>query len=245
MRTVVIGDLHGRSTWKLITYIENPDRVIFIGDYFDSFEIPGKEQVRNFLDILDYKDDNSKTEVILLVGNHDLHYFPEIGQNGTGGYQIRMAPTINEIIDSNRSNLQAAYQMGDFLFTHAGVSVEYMNNNFGTTNGWRPETVAMKLNELLKYQPRRLDFDKNGSDPTGNDEFQSPLWIRPGALMSANWRTDLEDQFIQVFGHTSTMNVKSWPIKSNDKRYYCVDTMDYTGEYLVIEDGEVIIKSLK
>ena len=31
MKTVVLGDTHGRSFWKLITHKENPDRVIFIG----------------------------------------------------------------------------------------------------------------------------------------------------------------------------------------------------------------------
>lgn len=56
MKTVVIGDIHGRSIWKLIVNIENPDRIIFIGDYFDSFNIKGEEQLNNFLDIIEYKN---------------------------------------------------------------------------------------------------------------------------------------------------------------------------------------------
>ena len=45
MKTLVLGDTHGRSFWKLAINIENPDRVIFIGDYFDSFDIKGEEQM--------------------------------------------------------------------------------------------------------------------------------------------------------------------------------------------------------
>ena len=56
MKTVVIGDVHGRSLWKLIVNQENPDRVIFIGDYFDSFEISGVEQIQNFKEIIEYKE---------------------------------------------------------------------------------------------------------------------------------------------------------------------------------------------
>ena len=40
MKTIVIGDIHGRTIWKQIV-IENPDfdKLVFIGDYFDSFDI--------------------------------------------------------------------------------------------------------------------------------------------------------------------------------------------------------------
>jgi len=48
MRTIFLGDTHGRPTWKDIITKENPDRVVFIGDYFDSFDIGGAEQIHNF-----------------------------------------------------------------------------------------------------------------------------------------------------------------------------------------------------
>ena len=110
MKTVVIGDVHGRSLWKLIVNQENPDRVIFIGDYFDSFNIKGEEQLNNFLDIIEYKKSSGK-EVIMLIGNHDFHYFPEVGNTGTSGYQSIFKHQIEPTIDNNREHLQMAYQM--------------------------------------------------------------------------------------------------------------------------------------
>ena len=40
-KLVAIGDVHGRNTWKQIVEQEQPDTVVFVGDYFDSFDIPG------------------------------------------------------------------------------------------------------------------------------------------------------------------------------------------------------------
>ena len=52
-RTVILGDSHGRNLWKQIVEAEtDADRIIFLGDYFDSFDIPGVVQLQNFLDIV-------------------------------------------------------------------------------------------------------------------------------------------------------------------------------------------------
>lgn len=233
MKTVVIGDIHGRSIWKLIINIENPDRVIFIGDYFDSFDVKTGDQLGNFLDILEYKKSSGK-EVIMLIGNHDHHYFPEIGDAGTSGYQHVGKYQIESVIDLAREQLQIAYQMDEFLFSHAGVSSVFMDEAFGL-NGWKPETIVEDLNEMFKYKPGIFSF--NGLDPYGDDEFQTPLWIRPRSLMKAN-RNTLRTRFIQVVGHTQ---VKSLDLVGAEKtfgnRYYLIDCLGTSGEYLIIEDG--------
>ena len=237
MKTVVIGDIHGRSTWKLITHLENPDRVIFIGDYFDSFDISGVEQIQNFKEIIEYKKTSGK-EVILLIGNHDHHYYPEIGNTGTSGYQKGIAPNIIQVIDENRKHLQIAYQMDEFLFSHAGVSSVFMDEVFGP-NGWEVETITDQLNEMFMYRPGVFLF--NGLDPYGDDEYQTPIWIRPRSLMKAN-RNTLRTRFIQVVGHTQ---VKKLDLVGAEKaaggRYYLIDCLGTSGEYLVIQDGDLIV----
>ena len=153
MKTVVIGDVHGRSLWKLIVNQENPDRVIFIGDYFDSFNISLSEQLANFLDIVEYKKSSGK-EVVMLIGNHDHHYFPEIGDTGTSGYQRVGRYQIETVIDLAREYLQMAYQMDEFLFSHAGISSMFLDSVFGK-DGWKEETMVEQVNELFKYKPYR------------------------------------------------------------------------------------------
>ena len=245
MKTIVLGDTHGRSNWKLAVYKENADRVIFIGDYFDSFEFSGVEQIDNFKQIIQYKTDNPQVEVVLLIGNHDHHYFPEIGYTGTSGYQAGVGHSITQVIDENRHHLQMAYGFGDYLFTHAGVSPVFMDQVFGSDD-WSKESVVVDLNELFRYKPKAFEF--NGFESTGDSTTQTPIWIRPRSLMSANkkHKKGLKKDYIQIVGHTQMQKID---LIGSDKftggRYYFIDTMDTSGDYLVIQDNNLIVNSVK
>jgi hypothetical protein len=244
-KTLVLGDTHGRSNWKLAIHQEQPDRVIFIGDYFDSFEFSGVEQIDNFKQIIQYKENNPQVEVVLLIGNHDHHYFPEIGYTGTSGYQSRIAPSITQVIDENRHHLQMAYGFDNYLFTHAGISPVFMDQVFGE-NDWTIENVVVDLNELFRYKPKAFEF--NGFDGHGDNTTQTPIWIRPRSLMSANKKHEkgLKKDYIQIVGHTQ---MNKLDLTGSDKftggRYYFIDTMDTTGEYLIIEDNKLRTNSVK
>lgn len=253
MKTTVIGDIHGRSVWKQIVQKENADKVIFVGDYFDSWDVPGIDQIHNFKEIIEYKetaftDDHRKVDVILLIGNHDYHYFPEIGYTGTSGYQFNIAPNIIQAVDENRKHLKMAYQMDDYLFTHAGVSSAFMDSVFGYC-GWKVENIAIDLNEMFKYKPKTFEFgmaitadNMSYIDITGDDEQQSPIWIRPKSLMKAN-RNTLRKRVIQIAGHTQ-MDKIDVQGTSTGKRYWFIDTLGTSGEYLAIIDGEISINKI-
>jgi len=244
-KTLILGDTHGRSNWKLAVHQDKPDRVIFIGDYFDSFDIPGLDQIYNFKEIIHYKESNPQVEVVLLIGNHDHHYFPEIGYTGTSGYQSGIAPSINQVIDENRHHLQMAYGFDNYLFTHAGISPVFMDQVFGE-NDWIIENVVVDLNELFRYKPKAFEF--NGFDGHGDNTTQTPIWIRPRSLMSANKKHEkgLKKDYIQIVGHTQ---MNKLDLTGSDKftggRYYFIDTMDTTGEYLIIEDNKLRTNSVK
>ena len=242
-KTICIGDIHGRSFWKLIIEMEKPDRVIFIGDYWDSFQINTETQVNNFLDILEYKK-SGLSEVILLRGNHDVHYDSRIGYTGTSGYQRVGKYTIEPIMDANREHLQIAYQFDKYLFTHAGVSQVFMDNVFGK-GGWSVDNVAEELNELFKYKPHAFEF--TGWDPYGNDEQQTPIWIRPGALMRANKKSELKKKYIQIFGHTQTEAGINFSAinKTAGGRYINIDCLETTGEYLIIQGDKITKGSIR
>ena len=245
MKTIVLGDTHGRSFWKLAVHQENPDRVIFIGDYFDSFEISGVEQINNFKEIIEYKKANAQVEVIMLIGNHDHHYFPEVGYSGTSGYQSGVGHAITQVIEENRHHLQMAYGFGEYLFTHAGVSPVFMDQAFGPDD-WSKETVVSDLNELFKYKPKRFEF--SGLNAHGDNTTQTPIWIRPRSLMQANKKHEkgLKKDYIQIVGHT---RMRELDIIGSDKytggRYYFIDTMETSGDYLIIEDDRLRTNSVK
>jgi hypothetical protein len=242
MKTIVLGDIHGRSQWKLIVEMEKPDQVIFIGDYFDSYDLTAAEQMKNFKEIINYKE-TTDAHVIMLIGNHDYHYYPEIGNVGTSGYQHTAAPAISQLIDENRNHLQMAYSIDDYLFTHAGVSSEFMDNVFGK-DGWKTEEISSLLCQQFWHKPKTFEFGMavdlkkmSWLDSSGDNREQSPIWIRPRSLMNVNYNT-LRKQVIQVVGHTQ---VKKLDIEgmATGNRYYFIDCLDTSGEYLIIEDGVV------
>jgi hypothetical protein len=261
MKLVAIGDIHGRDYWKqIIEQEQDADVFVFVGDYFDSFTIKGPDQINNFLDIIEFKK-QSKVPVILLIGNHDYHYYPGIDDTSTSGYQTLMAPSIKHVVSENQTYLQLAYQMGEFLFSHAGFSSEWLDD---TIVGWDIDSLAATANDLFRFQPYKIayrsfkyyDYENNIatlSSGYGDEPYQSPIWIRPKALMAANKSTQngkltnketLKNHIIQVVGHTpqDTIDIKG---KSTGGRYYFIDTLEYgQNQYLVVKDGVVSLGEL-
>ena len=248
MKLVAIGDIHGRDYWKQIVEQEQDvDIFVFVGDYFDSFTIKGVDQINNFLDIIEFKKTTNK-EVILLIGNHDYHYYPSTDDSGTSGYQTLMAPSIKHVVDDNKQHLQLAYQIDEFVFTHAGLSSVWLDD---IIEDWDVDNVVDKVNELFQYQPGKIAYRSYkqvgdqvyGAQGYGNETFQGPLWIRPSALMTANKKT-LRKQIIQVVGHTpqDSIDIKG---KSTGGRYYFIDTLEYgQNQYLIVKDGVVSLGEL-
>lgn len=240
MKTLVIPDIHGKTIWKKILFEEMPDKVIFLGDYFDCYEkISTALQIHNFNEILEFKK-KGDLEVIMLIGNHDHHYFPEIGYTGTSGYQHVGRYDIEHVINENREHLQIAYQFDKYLFTHAGVSQIFMDQIFGK-DGWSLDNISQELNELFKHKPHAFTF--NGVDGYGYDVYQTPIWIRPTSLIKANKDSEIKKKYIQIVGHTKVLKIDKKG-KATGKKYYFVDTFDTSNEYMIIINNKLTFKSI-
>jgi hypothetical protein len=235
MKNIYIGDIHGRITWmKIVEEHLDADNVVFIGDYFDSYDdISAADQIDNLLKIIEYKK-TSKSTVTLLIGNHDHHYWPSIGNTGTSGYQSAAAPAITKVFEDNKEHFNMAVLVGDKLCTHAGVSPIYLEDN-----GWKEsDDIITFLNDLFEFKPRVFIFA--GRDPYGDDFYQTPIWIRPPSLRWVNNDVTLiRDKYVQIVGHTqqNTINVSSCG------RYVFIDTLP-VGEYLIEIDGELSVGNI-
>jgi len=158
-KVIVLGDIHGRDIWKKI--IENEtdfDLVIFVGDYFDSFDIGIMTQMHNFRDIIAFRNENPG-KVITLLGNHDFHYTSGcIGSYSGFDYNIfyNMRLEIDTLIKDG--TLLIAHQIGNYLFTHAGVT-----KTFCEENGIDTDNLVESLNEYLIFKPNTFNF-KSGKN---------------------------------------------------------------------------------
>ena len=190
MRTLVLGDTHGRDNWKSHIKQEKPDKIIFIGDYFDAKSgIPYYQEQQNFQDIIELKK-SRPDDVVLLIGNHDLHYIlPE----QYSGYQWHHALDIGELLENNMELLQWAHEQDGFLFTHAGVTKSWCENNKIDLQG----NLVEQINSLEPWNFRFV-----GDSFYGDDIIASPVWVRPQSLSQ-----DKVENFRQVVGHTRQENI--------------------------------------
>lgn len=227
MKIIAIGDVHGRSFWKLIASAQAFDKLVILGDYFDSFDISASEQMNNFSELVAYKKANPD-KVVLLIGNHDFHYLP-VAMDAVemySGFQQRFAFQISQLLEENKNLLQICYTWEDYLFTHAGVTHTWLNDA-----GYSEEEIDVFINELFRYQPRWFFF--NGSDPYGDNVTQSPIWVRPASLKRNAYKYET---IKQVVGHTTVQK-----LAITKDRFFFIDTMGTSKEYLILNDGRVRI----
>ncbi len=215
-KVVFIGDIHGRTIWKKIIDLEpDADRYIFFGDYFDPYEpIPFEVQAQNFRDILNLKARLGE-RVVLLLGNHDYHYYADVRPYSR--YDFRNASAIKSLLIENLQVFQIAFQFGNFLCSHAGVSSTWLDTWF--PGGWVWKGIDQKINSLHAEKPEAFDYFEGDRSGYGDDERQGPLWIRPNALYACFKSSELPN--IQIVGHTQT-NPTS---QVNFKKLFLVDRL--------------------
>ena len=140
--TIVLGDIHGSTYWKTVVE-ENPScRYIFLGDYLDPYEdIPPWQLTANLKKIIQLKKDRPD-DVILLLGNHDLHYI-HLDMEPCWRFDEAIAKDAYYLFLDNRQLFTYAFQEGNRIFTHAGISEKWFFDDFG---GDVSKNIAEQLN---------------------------------------------------------------------------------------------------
>ena len=216
MRICVIADLHGSDRWRQIISQEGEqvDRFLFLGDYFDDHreEISATAQFDNFCEIVELCAERG--DIDLLVGNHDLQYCGGARCDDYSGALFAMAH--DYLTEQIRTGvLQAVALYGRYLFSHAGVSTEWMR----VRGLFTPEAI----NRQFVVAPLALDFvDRPGAAFDGNNTYQSPVWIRPEALYKA-----LPPQWHQVVGHTQIAEITQFPKENRKLIFTDTDGLQY------------------
>lgn len=231
MKIIALGDTHGRPDWKTIVAETDFDKVVFLGDYFDSYEyISGQFQMKNFIELLGFKKANPQ-KVVLLIGNHDYQYLKSAFENYNsfnyfGGWEIE-----DLLYDTYKQNLiQVCYLYDKFLFTHAGVTRTWARVNQIDLND-----VETSINELFRIKPMAFRYTPGKKfDPSADEICQTPIWVRPASLLR-----DRIEGFTQIVGHT----IQPELILSDNITF--IDTLGTSGQYLSITDGQMSVMGQK
>lgn len=250
MKTLVLGDIHGRLLWYDIVKHENPDKIIFLGDYVSTHErISSDQQLSNLEDILDFKAKNDD-KVILLRGNHDMqhlgYYWAECS-----GYDRAVAVYMSspEVRDRFLKLTNWIHIDNNIIFSHAGISSVWLNSveqfilsKQGSQYDDDSIDIEILLGLINDIQPCELfGFTPDSSfDYCGDSETQPLTWIRPDTLCFCNVKG-----YDQVIGHTVTGKIVNMQQATRGKQnIWLCDSLKY-GNYLIIEDGKYITKNLK
>ena len=191
MKIITIGDIHGRNFWTNI--LEEPmDRLVFIGDYFDSYnqEITAEQEIANFNKIVGIKRDEPGM-VTLLIGNHDFHYLKGVPDEYSR-YQSDHAKEISAALEVALDVMQVCYVHNNMVFTHAGITKTWCSNHQIDLNN-----LENSVNQKFKEDRNAFGFIYGIGDDDGSDKRQSPIWVRPNVLVE-----DKIDGYQQIVGHT-------------------------------------------
>ncbi|MFD1141899.1 metallophosphoesterase [Larkinella insperata] len=201
MKIITISDLHGLSSWLRIT-IDQYDKVIFLGDYTDSYELSDEAILENLRQIVALKKQHPE-KIILLIGNHDAQYihFPHYR---CSGFRPSMQPALSDLFHAHQSLFQIAHQEASYLFTHAGVSNRWITQlpkaNLRSKLNLDPldhNQLAALLNRMHQDRMLRTVLFDVSYFRGGSDEAGGPVWAD-----KRETATDYLTGLHQVVGHT-------------------------------------------
>lgn len=257
MKILSIGDIHGRDAWKFHTHgspyeynfwrtacdhgaeaisefwNEMPymsyDLIIFVGDYVDSFTIKNPEMKFNLEEIIDFKK-KMGDRVILLLGNHDVQYI--VANQVCSGYRPEMKHDFYKIFVDNLDLFTVAHQIGNYLWTHAGVSEGWYKELrkdlynpsyrfFDIVKERNPATIADELN--LAWELRLDTLYHVDHISGGYQSWAGPLWVRPHVLNG-----NPLPYMTQIVGHTPQATVWSHEVNEHITHYFidCIEHGD-------------------
>ena len=117
--TIAIGDVHGLDLWRDVVEAHPECGVVFLGDYLDPYRYVHKGKLLDNLRAIMQLNRDRPEDVVLLLGNHDLHYFCDEACVGTR-FDMEIAADASKLFLDNIHLFQYAFQDGEYLFTHAG-----------------------------------------------------------------------------------------------------------------------------
>lgn len=213
---LIVPDVHEKidRADQIVQQFSDAERVIWLGDYLDSFEYVG--QPEHWKEVCEWMDRMAQDpKNIMLAGNHDVHYFTDIKEYLCNGYYASKHDIVKDVLGhswvSKLKWIHTETVNGELtVFSHAGLNPAFIH-----PMAQLDEQYFKDLNNQIheRFQAGVVDSLLSAGRGRGGR-------ARVGGLTWQDWRREYEPipDIRQVVGHSET-HVPSW--KGYD---LCVDT---------------------
>lgn len=204
---IIISDIHGRQFWKNIVKGHEDEEIIFLGDYHDPYSYEGITRIRsinNLKKIIEFKRKHMDN-VILLIGNHDVHYISHKYCLSSRHDDVN-TDTLEKLFADNIDLFQLSYykEIGDkkIIFSHAGITKYWYDGMLqDLVHHAEGRELVNILNQLFIENNEGLITALNCISflRGGRTVFGSMVWADAIEMMDED---NLLEGYYQIFGHT-------------------------------------------
>jgi hypothetical protein len=232
-KTLIFPDLHSpqASVFAGIERTidqENPDRVVFLGDYFDHWNDVADDAERTAQWLARSLEDERR---IHLIGNHDASYFwPRREATYCPGWDPGKQAAVDRVLEEGSSNRFKFYVWIDgALLTHAGLATAWVPAELIDIPGWLDGEEAEARDA---FSSGRTHWFAAVGSLRGGDHLS-------GGILWSDWR-ERRPPIRQIFGHTPALEVR------RDLFSVCLDTNigDGVRHYAVLSDRILTVRTL-
>lgn len=230
-KVLFLSDIHQEyDKAEKIIAAESPDRIVCLGDLFDSFYRLSEADVMGTINL--YQKIVNNPANIMLFSNHDIGY--HYGDNptiGCSGFSRSKKAKINSIITPNEwDKIQWYCVVDDILCTHAGLSKTLVPEEYRANINSVCEFLDKEAIDANRYFRNRKShwFWEAGQARGGRAPFGGILWN------DFQYEYDPIPTIKSIMGHTSGTKVRAF--NSVYKDHICIDSEMF--EYLTITNGE-------
>lgn len=223
---LIVPDVHGRVFWKEPLSKYPDEEVVFLGDYLDPYPDEGispGEALYVFKEILDLKRKNPE-KITLLLGNHDLMYLDPVHKRNCcrhdWEHDSEISNLFKEALKEDPAFFILAKEYEGYVFSHSGIHPSWIEYGHPEFKGETIQETIEKLNSTL-WEPSTLKALDDISWYRGGwgCDIGSPVWSDVREWYGERNYKDIENGYIQIFGHTQLLEGKS----IEGKTYKCID----------------------
>lgn len=221
MKALFVGDVHTHlymlDDVKHLDNKYNFDKIIFLGDYVDDWNVTGLQSSKTLMKMIELKESN-KDKYVLCLGNHELSYLGYPCSGHSYQYQEGITHLLKDDLDLFDLYYKINLDGKDFYCSHAGFTTDYIQ---GQILGHYSSIDAC----LEFWNKNKLDYLHKLYFVTylrgGDKEYSSFIWAdyREHKYLNSILKPLLP---YQIIGHSPVSTITK--LEDTDQLQYFIDT---------------------